>query len=551
MTQLTQSPAWKNLSALSHSLSDLSVASEFVKDPQRFDHYSVEAAGLFLDYSKQKINEKIREALFALAEQQKLKTAIDDLFSGALVNSTESLAALHTALRHSSNKAIYVQDQNIMLEVNAALEKMQVIAEDIASGRYRGFSGKKIQDVVNIGVGGSDLGPSMAYHALETYNHSDLRAHFISNLDSYQLNLVLKNLDPETTIFVVVSKSFTTKETSLNASLAWQWLLKSASDKNKVAHHFFAVTAKKNKAQEFGVLTEHILPLWDWVGGRFSLWSAVSLVLMMTLGVKNFRALLAGAEAMDQHFREAEFSYNMPVIMALLGIWNQNFLGARSQAIIPYDQRLNLLPNYLQQLLMESLGKCITQQAEKVDYTTGVVIWGGTGTNSQHAFHQLFMQGTQWVPIDFIISLSSSRQANEYHSHLIANCLSQARTLMQGKTSDDAINELIAKGYNQAQAEQLAPHLRVTGSCPSNIILMEALTPFSLGALIALYEHMTYVQSVIWNIDAFDQWGVEWGKKLANEILVSLEELNKAPHYDASTLGLLHRYQAYLNKEKL
>jgi len=538
MTAPTQKAAWQTLTHLAKA--HLSVADEFVKDPQRFERYSIESAGLLLDYSKQKINETILASLLNLAEEQSLKGAIEALFSGEKVNKTESQAALHTALRNLKLEPVCFQEHNIMPDIQASLEKMQALAEAIREGRYTGYSGKAIRDVVNIGVGGSDLGPAMVYRALETYNEVGINAHFISNLDSYHLNLVLKNLNPETTLFVVVSKSFSTQETRLNAKLAWDWLKKSTQE--DCAKHFFAVTEKLQAAKEFGILESNCLPLWSWVGGRFSVWSAVGFVLVISLGFKHFKELLAGAEAMDQHFRHAEFSNNMPVILALVGIWNQNFLGAHSQAIIPYDQRLNLFPAYLQQLLMESLGKRVTQENEAVDYTTGVVIWGGVGTNSQHAFHQLFMQGTQWVPIDFIVSLSSTRVANEYHSYLIANCLSQARTLMQGKSQEDCVKELLSKGYSQDEAEKKAPHLMISGSCPSSVIMMEALTPFNLGSLMALYEHMAYVQSVIWDIDAFDQWGVEWGKKLAQEILMGLENPTATTHYDASTSALMHRF---------
>ena len=550
MTLLTQLPIWNSLSEQAKSLNDFSVAREFSQDPERFNRYSVEAAGLLLDYSKQKINTSIFTSLLELAKQRNLKPAIEALFKGECVNTTEALPALHTALRSSSTKTLNVNQHDIVPEIQACLEKMRAVAEDISSGRYKGHSGKKISDVVNIGVGGSDLGPAMVYDALESYNHTGIKAHFISNLDSYHLDLVLKNLNPETTLFIIVSKSFSTQETQLNATLARQWLINSASiplTESQISQHFFAVTARAQLARELGISAEHIFPIWDWVGGRFSVWSAVGLILIICLGMDNFKQFLRGAELIDQHFLEAEFSNNMPVILALLGIWNQNFLGAHSQAIIPYDQRLSLLPNYLQQLLMESLGKKVTTHQQIVDYTTGVVIWGGVGTNSQHAFHQLFMQGTQWVPIDFIISMSSTRAANQYHSHLVANCLSQARTLMQGKNKEESVAELLAKNYEAAKAEALASYLVISGSCSSNIILMEALTPAALGALLALYEHMCYVQAVIWDIDPFDQWGVEWGKKLAREILQNLATPTNS--YDASTSGLLKKYQQFLNKE--
>ncbi len=549
MSLLTQLPAWQALSEKAAHIDQFSVATEFVKDTQRFEHFSVQAADLLLDYSKQKINEAVFSSLLDLAQQRKLAKAIEALFAGKIVNTTESLPALHTALRNFSDEAIEFQGQNIVPEIRSCLAKMRLTAEHIAAGQYTGCTGKKIRDVVNIGVGGSDLGPALAYNSLESYNNTGIRAHFISNLDSYHLDSVLKDLDPETTVFIIVSKSFTTQETQLNASLARRWLLNSIAnlDDKKIAQHFFAVTAQTSLAVEQGILPDNIFAIWDWVGGRFSIWSAVGLVLAICLGMDCFTAILEGAFAMDQHFREAEFSKNMPVILALLGVWNQNFLGARSHAIIPYDQRLSLLPTYLQQLLMESLGKHITTKCEVVDYTTGVIIWGGTGTNSQHAFHQLFMQGTQWAPIDFILALRATRETNPYHRHLVANCLGQARTLMQGKTIEEGINELQSKGYDEAKALELAPYLVISDACPSNIIVMDSLTPKTLGSLLALYEHMTYVQAVIWDIDPFDQWGVEWGKKLAKEILNYIEKPMNESDYDSSTLGILIRYKTLMS----
>ena len=545
MSRLRQLSAWVSLSEQAAKLNDFSVADEFLKDDKRFSSFSVEAADLLLDYSKQKINETVFSSLLELAQQCDLSSAIEALFSGKPVNFTESLPALHTALRNLQGAPVTLDGQDLMPKIKSCQAKMYLMAEDIRSGRYCGATGKKIRDVVNIGVGGSDLGPALVYNVLEAYSQTGIKAHFISNLDSYHLDRVLKDLDPESTLFIIVSKSFTTQETQLNALLARQWLLNSLPNltQAQIAQHFFAVTTKVDLALDFGVLAEHIFPLWDWVGGRFSICSAVGLVLVICLGADHFQEFLRGAELMDQHFRQADFSLNMPVILALLGIWNQNFLGARSQAVIPYDQRLSLLPNYLQQLLMESLGKSVSAHHEQLDYTTGVIIWGGTGTNSQHAFHQLFMQGTQWAPIDFILSLSSVGEANTYHRYLVANCLGQARTLMQGKTVVEAKQELLARGYDELKAEELAPHLAVRGGCPSNIILMDALTPKTLGALIALYEHMAYVQAVIWDVDAFDQWGVEWGKKLAKEILHNLEEPGFSADYDSSTLGILERYK--------
>ncbi len=549
MTKVSNTSEWKALTTLSHSMKDFSVSEAFSKDSKRFDRYSIAESGLLLDYSKQKINEELVTALLKLAEQSHLKESIEQLFLGACVNTTEALPALHTALRNLNNIPVYVQNENIMPEINACLDKLEQLSEAIREGHYLGYTGKPIRDVVNIGVGGSDLGPAMVQKALEDYSSSAIKTHFISNLDSYHLESVLKDLNPETTLFVVASKSFSTAETQLNARSAWQWLKKSAQEETQVARHFFAVTAKADLAKEMGVPSDNILPLWDWVGGRFSVWSAVGFGVVISVGMSRFKEFLAGAEAMDQHFRNTSFAKNIPVMMALLGIWNQNFLGAHSQAIILYDQRLSLMPNYLQQLMMESEGKSTNAEAEPVDYTTGAVIWGGIGTNSQHAFHQLFMQGTQWVPIDFIVSLTPAQNASPYHAHLVANCLSQARVLMQGKSKSEAEAKLRAAGYSEERITALAPHLLISGSCPSNVILIEALTPYHLGALMALYEHVAYVQSVIWNIDAFDQWGVEWGKQLAKDILVDLKKTSIEGEYDASTLGLMQRYKEHLRQE--
>lgn len=523
MTKLTQSRQWKVLQTHYDEIVNLHMRDLFLDAPRRHEEFFLEAAGLYLDYSKNRITKQTIERLTDLAIFMNVVPKIEALFNGDLVNFTEKTAALHTALRNLNNEAIYVNDQDVMPDIKASWYKMKAWSQRIRCAQYKGYNGKPIQDIVNIGVGGSDLGPLMVYQALMPYVQNNIRCHFISNQDEFHICETLKHLNPETTLFIITSKSFGTKETIDNANLAKQWLLSAVGDEKKIKPHFLAVTAQEKKAQAFGILIDHIFPLWEWVGGRYSIWSSVGLSLVIAIGIEHFREFLAGAYAMDQHFRNTELSQNMPVILALLTIWYGNFFQAQSHVIIPYSQQLLYLPDYLKQLHMESQSKSIQRDGDPVDYTTGVIIWGGIGSNSQHSFHQLFLQGNQLAPIDFILPLKNY-SADRCQYELIANCLSQSETLMCGYDIDQIMNDLRKRGVRQEEANTLAPHKIISGNYPSNTILIERITPYNLGALLALYEHKVYVQSLIWNINAFDQWGVERGKTIADEILKNLQQ---------------------------
>lgn len=547
MSKITYSPAWQALSQHYQSLSHLRMQDLFQADSQRFTDFSLEAAGLLLDFSKNRITHETLSLLENLAETAHLTQQIEQLFSGQLLNHTENRAALHTALRQTDDTPVYVQGENIIPLVRASQQKMTAIVEAITSGAWHGFSGLAITDVVNIGIGGSDLGPAMATLALAPFAVDSIRCHFVSNIDGSQLHETLKNLNPATTLFIVSSKSFTTTETLCNASSAKNWLMNAAGNQSALSQHFLAVTAKPECAINFGIPTKNILPLWDWVGGRYSLWSAVGLPIAFTIGMKNFNALLAGAYAMDLHFRSAPLTKNMPVILALLSIWYTNFFDARTQAILPYDHHLRLLPAYLQQAHMESHGKLIHHDGSSVQHLTGPVIWGGVGTNGQHAFHQLLHQGTQLVPVDFIVAANNHHDLIEHHELLFANCLSQSQALMVGRNIEQVTKELIATGLSANDAAALAPHKVIPGNRPSNTILLSQLTPHSLGALIALYEHKIFAQGVIWQINNFDQWGVELGKALTQPILETLRNLNQTQSHDTSTHGLISFYKKNVN----
>ncbi len=512
----------------------------FDLDKLRFSHFSLESNNLLFDFSKNFITDQTLPLLFKLAEESSLSDNIDRLFSGAKVNTSENRPALHTALRSFATEPLWVEGKNITEEVNTAFSQMANIVRKIQEGQWLGYSHKAITDVINLGIGGSDLGPAMATYALSPYHSSKVKCHFVSNVDETDMWETIKNLNPETTLFIVASKSFMTQETLYNALTAKNWLSKAAQNED-LSQHFIAVTAKVDKAKEWGI--KHIVPIWDWVGGRFSLWSAVGLVIAIAIGIDNFKLMLEGANAIDNHFRTTDFSKNIPVILGLLNIWYINFFNVKSYAILPYDQYLKLLPAHFQQLEMESNGKYRRHNGQKVTYATSPVIWGMIGTNGQHAFHQLLHQGTQLIPIDFILPMSSHHPLEQHRTWLVANCLSQSKALMLGENEDEVRRNLNKQGYNEDEITRLLPHKVLIGNRPSNTLLMPKLTPFTLGALIALYEHKVFVQSVIWDTNCFDQWGVELGKQIAGGIFKDLSSKKISEQHDSSTQGLINYYQ--------
>lgn len=510
----------------------------FAEDPQRAEKYSLQAAGIFLDYSKNLIDVAVFEQLLGLTESANLSQKIQNLFNGAVVNFTENRPALHTTLREPIKSATP--------EIAAVRQQMKNFSDAINAGVILGHDGKRFTDVVNIGIGGSDLGPKIVCEALRAYQKNALNFHFISNIDDYPLIQLLNKLNPDTTLFIVASKSFTTIETLLNTETAKQWFIEKTQQSDAWQQHFVAVTANPAKAKEAGFKT--IFTFWDWVGGRYSLWSAVGLSIVLCIGADNFEKFLAGAHAMDLHFKENEFNENMPVILALLEIWYANFWQAETHAVIPYCAQLHYLPNYLQQLVMESNGKSVNRMGETVSYQTSAIIWGETGSNCQHSFMQLLHQSQRLIPVDFIASLTTEGSV-QHHQHLLANCFSQARVLMTGKTVATAAAELLSSGMTAEAAKQLAPHKFMPGNHPSNMILLEKLSPETLGALIALYEHKVYVAAAIWNINPFDQWGVEMGKQVATAMLPTFQKNGLCLEYDASTKQLLQYYRDYNNEK--
>lgn len=544
MESLTKTKTWLELKAQKDLMQKQSMRDLFAADPQRFDKFSLNAAGLFLDYSKNHISDEVRGLLCDLAEEAKLAEKREEMFSGGIINNTEKRAVLHTALRNPNNDQIMVDGENVMPQINSALQKMRHFSEMVRSGVWTGFSNKPITAIVNIGIGGSDLGPAMVASALKPYIAAQLSCHFVSNIDATHIAETLKHLDPETTLFIVASKTFTTQETLRNAETARDWIFKKAPDKKEaIRRHFVAVSARPERVVQFGIDVENVFPFWDFVGGRYSLWSAIGLSIALAIGFENFKELLAGAHAMDEHFYNAEFSQNMPIILAVLGIWHINFWDMRTQAVIPYDQYLRLLPAYLQQLDMESNGKHVDKNGATINYATAPVVWGVPGTNGQHAFHQLLLQGTQVVPIDFILPLRSHNPVGNHHLLLVANCLAQSQAMMQGKNLAEITAELTASGMDADQAQKLAVHKVIAGNVPNNVILTDKITPHSLGALLALYEHKIFVQGVIWRINSFDQWGVELGKQLANNLVPKLCGLAAADlKLDVSTGGLVVKY---------
>ncbi|HJV24732.1 MAG TPA: glucose-6-phosphate isomerase [Aromatoleum sp.] len=543
MSTLTNSPAWQALAAHRDEVGDRHLRELFADDAGRFERLSLRAAGLFLDYSKNRIDSRTMDLLVGLARDRGLESARAAMFAGRRINTTEDRAVLHVALRNRSDAPIELDGQDVMPAVREVLDRMGKFAEAVRSGEWRGYTGETITDVVNIGIGGSDLGPAMACQALAACGHERLTMHFVSNIDGDHLAGVLAKVDPARTLFIVASKTFTTIETMTNAASARAWFLASGAPEADVAKHFVAVSTNADRVAEFGIDPANMFGFWDWVGGRYSMWSAVGLPIAIYVGRDNFAALLEGAHAMDRHFVEAPLAANMPVILGLLGVWYRGFFGSSSISIAPYAQALARLPAYLQQLEMESNGKSVTRDGKPVETATCPVIWGEPGTNGQHAFFQLLHQGTDLIPVDFIAPLAASHTLGDHHRLLLANCIAQSKALMVGKTADEVRAELSAGGLSGEALEALVPHRVFPGNRPSNTLLLPDLSPRSLGALIALYEHKVFVQSVIWGINAFDQWGVELGKQIASRIAAELAGSDAGEH-DASTLGLIAAVRA-------
>jgi glucose-6-phosphate isomerase len=539
MSKRKELSAWQAMAQHHQETGELHMRDLFESDPQRFDRFSVQFGDILFDYSKNRVTELTMQLLFDLARQANLSKMIEAMFSGQKINITENRAVLHVALRNRSNQPIYVDGQDVMPEVNRVLEKMRSFSEAVRSGEWKGYTGKAITDVVNIGIGGSDLGPKMVCEALKPYSRPGLRAHFVSNVDSTDLVEALKDLNPETTLFLVASKTFTTQETMANAHSARKWFLAAAKDEAAVSKHFAAMSTNAKAVGNFGIDTRNMFEFWDWVGGRYSLWSAIGLSIAVFLGMDRFEELLSGAHQVDQHFRTAPFEQNIPVIMGMLGIWYNNFFGAQSHAILPYDQYLVHFPSYFQQGDMESNGKSVTRQGEWIDYSTGPVIWGQPGTNGQHAFYQLIHQGTKLIPCDFLAAAQSQNPLGDHHKMLLSNYLAQTEALMKGRTPEEARAELAAGGISGAQLELLVPAKTFTGNRPTNSFLYPRLTPQVLGSLIAFYEHKIFTQGVIWNINSYDQMGVELGKQLANKILPELTSEGPVTGHDSSTNGLI------------
>lgn len=535
--------AWEALQDASKS--PINIKALFEEDPKRFDKYHVRFKDILLDFSKNRINDGIFKSLLDLADQTAVKEAIVSMFDGKLINGTENRAVLHTALRNRSDSPVYADGKDVMPEVNRVLEKMRVFSEKVAKGVWKGYTGKPIESLVNIGIGGSDLGPVMVSEALKPYQHPHLKAYFVSNVDGTHITEVLKQVNPETTLFFIASKTFTTQETMTNAHTARDWFLENAHDKNEVAKHFVAMSTNGNAVREFGIDVNNMFEFWDWVGGRYSLWSAIGLTIACSVGFDNFRKLLEGAHAMDNHFKNESFDKNLPVLLALIGIWNTNFLGAASETILPYDQYMHRFPAYFQQGNMESNGKCIDREGNRVSYSTGPVIWGEPGTNGQHAFYQLIHQGTQMIPCDFIAPAQTHNPVGDHHVKLMSNFFAQTEALMNGKSLEQVKDEMKKEGKSPEIINKIAPHRVFEGNNPTNSILVKKINPATLGALIAMYEHKIFVQGAIWNIYSFDQWGVELGKVLAKTILPELASPEKVSGHDASTNGLINAFKDF------
>lgn len=543
MTTLTQSAPWQTLSSLAESVKSAHMRDWFADDAQRAERLQASACGIFLDYSKNRVTDDVLTALFDLADAQGVDAQKAAMFNGEIINTTEGRAVLHTALRNFSGNPVMVDGKDVMPEVLATLDKIQAFTHSIHSGEHKGYTGKAIKHIVAIGIGGSFLGPKIMTEALKPYRTDAVKVHFVANVDGCHIHDVLSERDHEDTLIVMSSKSFSTQETLQNTLTAKAWFLKQGGTQEDIAKHFVAVSSNVKAATEFGIAEENIFPMWDWVGGRYSLWSAIGLPISLALGFDNFKGLLEGAYAMDEHFKTAPKEQNLPVLLAVLGVWYRNFFDAQSQVLLPYYHYLRGLPAYVQQLDMESNGKLVTQAGEAIDYETGPIIWGSEGTNGQHSFHQLIHQGHGVIPVDFLMPLNVPNQDDTHHAMLASNCFGQAQALMQGKTFEDCYADLNGKGLDDAEQTRLAQHKTMPGNKPSNTILFEKLDPFTLGALVAMYEHKVFVQGVIWQLNSFDQWGVELGKVLGNQVLAGIHGDADSADFDSSTQQLINRFK--------
>jgi len=543
MSTLTKSPAWQALARHYETARTWHMRTLFAEDGARFDRFSIDLGDVFVDYSKNRVTAETMRLLLSLAEQQKVTDWRDRMFAGEKINGTENRAVLHTALRNRANRPILVDGKDVMPEVNAVLARMRKFTDLLRSGTWKGWTGKRITDVVNIGIGGSDLGPVMACEALRPYWQDGLRAHFVSNVDGTQLVETVKHLDAETTLFIVASKTFTTQETLMNAQSARAWLLERSKDEKTVAKHFVAVSTATAEVKKFGIDTDNMFEFWDWVGGRYSLWSAIGLPIACMIGMDRFEEMLSGGFAVDEHFRSAPLERNVPVILGLLGVWYSNFFGAETHAILPYDQYMHRFPAYFQQGDMESNGKRVDKQGNVVDYSTGPIVWGEPGTNGQHAFYQLIHQGTRLIPADFIAPVETHNRLGDHHLVLLANFFAQTEALMKGKTEAEARSELETQKVSAERIAELLPHKMFPGNRPTNSFLVQKITPKTLGMLVALYEHKIFTQGVVWNIYSFDQWGVELGKQLAKKIEPELRAAGNVDSHDVSTNGLINRWK--------
>lgn len=535
--------AWGKLAAHYREVKNVRMADLFCEDPQRFSRFSLRFEDITVDYSKNIMTDETMACLLELASECEVCDAAEKMFTGDRINETEDRAVLHTALRNRSNTPVYVEGRDVMPEVNAVLKQMEDFSREVVSGRLRGYTGKPIADIVNIGIGGSDLGPLMVTEALRPFCKAGINAHFVSNVDGTHIAETLKKISPETTLFIIASKTFTTQETMTNAHTARTWFLDAAKEKVFIKNHFVALSTNEKKVAEFGIAPQNMFRFWDWVGGRYSLWSAIGLSIACSIGFEKFVLLLEGAHAMDKHFRETPAERNIPVILALIGIWYNNFFGAQTEAILPYDQYMHRFAAYFQQGNMESNGKCVDRGGNAVEYQTGPIIWGEPGTNGQHAFYQLIHQGTKLVPCDFIAPAISHNPAGEHHAILLSNFFAQTEALMKGKTVAEVVEEFRAAGKGEEEIKRLAPFKVFEGNRPTNSILFRELTPRTLGSLIALYEHKIFVQGAILNIFSFDQWGVELGKQLAQKILPELRGDAPVTSHDPSTNGLINTYK--------
>lgn len=543
----TTTEAWKALTSHFESIKKTQMKSLFESDQDRFSKMSIRFEDILLDYSKNRITEETLQLLFKLTKEIKLDEAKQQMFGGEHINLTEDRAVLHVALRNQSGRKFMYDGKDVTSDIDSVLAKIKIFTEKLHNGEFKGYSGKAIKHVVNIGIGGSDLGPYMVTECLKPYQNPHITSHFVSNVDSSHIVNVLKEVDPETTLFIIASKTFTTQETMTNAESAKSWFLEHAKDEHYVKNHFIAISTNSDAVSDFGIDTANMFEFWEWVGGRYSLWSAIGMPIACAIGYEKFTELLKGAEAMDQHFLNAPLKENIPTILALLGIWYNNFFGAESHAILPYDQYMHAFAPYMQQGDMESNGKYVGRDGEKVTYQTGPIIWGEPGTNGQHAFYQLIHQGTKLIPCDFLASAKSQNPLSDHHEKLLANFFAQTEALMVGKTKEEVEAEFQAAGVSKEQIELLTPFKVFEGNRPTNSILFKELNPRTLGSLIAMYEQKIFVQGIVWNIFSFDQWGVELGKQLAKRILPKLKTEGEISDHDQSTNGLINAYKAFKN----